>query len=134
MKEIDIITPNETECEIITGLPADSIEKAKEAVSNLNQKGVKQAIITIGNKGVVYNSGSEVIQKPVPDVEVVDTTAAGDSFTGAIAYALTEGMNIDSAIDFANIVGTLTVTKKGAQTSLPSMKDVLEFKNQFTKF
>jgi len=81
----------------------------------------------MGGKGVVYNHGGEIIHKPVPEVKVVDTTAAGDSFSGAIAVALSQGKDINAAVDFANIVGTLTVTKKGAQVSLPSLEDVQNF-------
>lgn len=124
---IDIITPNEFECEYITGLPVKSIDDAKKAIECFKGKGIKQVIITMGGRGVVYNSGDEIIHKPVPKVQVVDTTAAGDSFTGAIAVALSEGKDIDQAVDFANMVGTLTVTKRGAQTSLPMREDVEKF-------
>lgn len=129
---VDIFTPNESECEIITGMPVKSIENAKEAVAFLNTKGIPIVIITMGGKGAVYNNQKEIIHKPVPEVKVVDTTAAGDSFSGAIAVALSGGRSLDEAIDFANIVGTLTVTRKGAQSSLPSLKDVDAFKkNQY---
>ncbi|MCX7843103.1 MAG: ribokinase [Clostridia bacterium] len=125
---VDVFTPNESECEIITGLPAKTTEEAKKAVAYLNSKGIETVIVTLGGKGVVYNSGNEVIHKPVPEVKVVDTTAAGDSFSGALAVSLARGEDIDTAIDFANIVGTLTVTKKGAQTSLPTLHDVEMFR------
>lgn len=124
---IDIFTPNEFECEYITGLPIKNIDDAKRAVVSLNQKGIKQAIITMGSKGVVYNSGEKIIHKPVRAVKAIDSTAAGDSFTGAIAVAISEGKDIDQAVDFANIVGMLTVTKRGAQTSLPFREEVNNF-------
>ena len=127
LSSIDIFTPNEFECEYITGLPVKSIDDAKRAVIALKEKGIKQTIITMGGKGVVYNSEEEIIHKSVPKVKVVDTTAAGDSFSGAIAVAISEGKTIDQAVDFANIVGTLTVTKRGAQTSLPFREDVEKF-------
>ena len=127
LSKVDIFTPNESECEIITGLPAKSIEDAKAAALYLNEKGIHNVLITLGGKGVVYNNGDQIIHKTVPEVEVVDTTAAGDSFSGAIAVALTEGMELDAAVDFANIVGTLAVTKKGAQASLPDRNAVMEF-------
>lgn len=127
---VDIITPNESECEIITGFTMDSIDDFKTAVSYLNREGVQQVIITLGDKGVVYNRGCDIIHKPASSVKVVDTTAAGDAFTGAIAFALSEGKDIDSAVDFANIVGALTVTKRGAQTSLPYIDDVNKFINK----
>ena len=67
----------------------------------------------MGSQGVIYNSGDRIIHKPVLEVEVVDTTAAGDSFSGALAVALSEGKDIDAAVDFGNAAGMLTVTQKG---------------------
>ncbi len=127
LKMVDILTPNESECELITGIRPDSEESAREAVNYLKAKGIPQIIITLGSKGVVYNSGERIIHKPVPKVEAVDTTAAGDSFSGALAVALSEGKTIDEAVDFANSVGTLTVMKQGAQSSLPTLEEVLAF-------
>ncbi len=124
LAKIDILTPNESECEYITGLKLRTIEDARISVKCLIEKGIKQAVVTLGGRGVIYNNGDEIIHKPVPEVEVVDTTAAGDSFIGALAVALTEGMSIDDAIDFANAVGTITVTRKGAQTSLPFREEL----------
>ena len=128
---VDIFTPNESECEIITGLEIKDIEDAKKAVHYLHhQKGIPQVIITLGERGVVYNNDSVLIHKVPPKVTAVDTTAAGDSFTGAITLALAEGKDIDEAVDFGMLVGALTVTKKGAQTSLPIREEVELFKEQ----
>jgi len=127
LAKVDIITPNETECEIITGLPVKSTDDAKKAVEYLMGKGIPNVIVTMGGKGVVYNSGKEILHKTVPKVKVVDTTAAGDSFTGAVAVALSQGKSIDEAVDLGNKVGTLTAMKKGAQTSLPTLEEVLNF-------
>ncbi len=123
LRTIDIITPNESECQSITGLPVKSIDEAKAAVAWFMDKGIRQVIITLGSNGVVYNSGSKVLHKPVPKVKVIDTTAAGDSFTAAVAVALSEGKGIDDAVAFANAVGTLTVQKKGAISSLPYRRE-----------
>lgn len=128
LAKVDILTPNETEAEIITGICINSVEEAGKAINLLTAKGVPQVIITMGGNGVVYNNGREIIHKTVPKVKVVDTTAAGDSFSGAVAVALSQGKTIDEAVDFGNVVGTLTVTKKGAQTSLPTLEDVENFK------
>jgi len=124
---IDILTPNESECEIITGMKIQSVEDAKSAASYLLKKGVKTVAITLGKNGAVYNFEDQWIHKPVPEVNVVDTTAAGDSFSGALAVAISKGEDIHKAIDFANAVGTLSVTKKGAQTSLPTLHEVTEY-------
>ena len=128
--KIDIITPNEKECELLTGLPVSSVDEAKADLLCLRDKGIPQVIITMGSAGVVYNSGNEILHKPAHRVTAVDTTAAGDCFSGALAVALSEGKTIDEAVSFANIAGALTVTKKGAQMSLPSRKDVENFMKQ----
>lgn len=133
LKMVDILTPNESECEIITGIQIESIEDAKSAVEYLLGKGIKTVVVTLGKNGVVYNCGSEIIHKPVPEVAVVDTTAAGDSFSGALAVAISSDEDINKAIDFANAVGTITVTKKGAQASLPSLQEVREYMKNMAK-
>lgn len=124
---VDIITPNQKECSHITGINTDTSEGVSRGIEFLISKGVKQVVVTMGGDGVMYNSGSRIIQKGVHKVKVVDTTAAGDSFSGALAVALSNGKSIDSAIDFANIVGTITVTRKGAQSSLPTIDEVKNF-------
>lgn len=125
LTKINIITPNESECEILTGIPIHSVEDARSAVATLNRRGVEQVIITLGHNGVVYNNEKNIIHKPSKRVEVVDTTAAGDAFTGALAFALSEGKSIDQAVDLAIIVGALTVTRSGAQTSIPYRDDLI---------
>jgi len=118
---VDIITPNETECETLTGVNADTIEGGKAGVAALLEMGVKQAIVTLGANGAAYNDGGDILHQPGVKADVVvDTTAAGDSFTGALAVALTEGKSIHEAIVFANHVGAITVATMGAQPSLPT--------------
>lgn len=127
LQKVDIITPNEKECERLTGLAVNSVEDAKAALRLLKDKGIPQVLITLGAGGVVYNCGDEVVHKPARCVEAVDSTAAGDAFTGALAAALAAGEDIHSAVEFANAAGALTVTKSGAQQSLPAGKDVDDF-------
>lgn len=129
LSNIDVITPNESETEIITGIRPDTPENIEKAINYFKLKGIGQVIITIGKDGVIYNSKDKIVHKQVTKVEVVDTTAAGDSFTGALAVKLSQDASIDEAIDFCNIVGTLTVMKKGAQTSLPTLEEVEAFIN-----
>jgi ribokinase len=124
---VDIITPNESECEQLTGVSIRSVEHAKFAVEKLINKGIKTAVVTLGSNGAVYNSTKGIRHKSAYKVEAVDTTAAGDSFTGALAVSLSKGENIDTAVEFASIVGMLTVTKMGAQTSLPLLEEVERF-------
>jgi len=121
LANVDIITPNETECETLTGINADTIEGGKQGVAALLALGVKQAIVTLGGNGAVFNDDGEIVHMPgVKAKAVVDTTAAGDSFTGAVAVALTEGKSIREAVAFANRVGAITVATMGAQPSLPT--------------
>ena len=120
LADVDIITPNETECEVITGVNADTVNGGKAGVTALLARGVKQAIVTMGGNGAAYNDGADICHNPgVKAKAVVDTTAAGDSFTGALAVALTEGKTIHEAVSFACAVGAITVASRGAQPSLP---------------
>jgi ribokinase len=129
LEQVDVLTPNESECAALSGLPTGTIEEAGIALLSLLDKGIPRVIVTLGASGVLYNKGREIVHRPVPKVHVVDTTAAGDSFSGALAVAFSEGMDIDAAIDFANAVGTLTVMKAGAQPSLPTRAEVASFMN-----
>lgn len=124
LKNIDVITPNETECEIITGINVGSIKDAEHVIYHLTDKGVKQVVVTLGAKGCVYNYKNQLIHKPAPNVKTVDTTAAGDAFTGALAAAMLQNRTINEAVNFACAAGALTVTKRGAQASLPYLKDI----------
>jgi len=125
LSKIDIILLNETESELITGIHIRTIDDAKETLKFLRNKGILQVIITMGSNGVVYNSGERLEYKPAyPVKDVMDTTAAGDSFIGAFAVAITNGLGIDEAVDFAIAASAITVTKKGAQVSLPTLNEV----------
>lgn len=118
-KQIDILTPNESECGILTGMEINSPTDAKQAVSILTRRGVRRVIVTMGAQGAVYNDGEQVYHTPALACTAVDTTAAGDCFTAAIAVALMEGASIHDAVRFACAAATLAVTRKGAQPSLP---------------
>ena len=91
------------------------------------EKGVKELIVTLGSKGSLYINKEKSFFKPAYKVEAVDTTAAGDSFTGALAVALSNNKTMEEAMDFASKVGALSVMKEGAQSSLPTLKDVENF-------
>ena len=116
---IDLLTPNETELEIISEIKIE----AKKMI----EKGVKELIVTLGSKGSLYINEEKSFFKPAYTVEAVDTTAAGDSFTGALAVALSNNKTMEEAMDFASKVGALSVMKEGAQSSLPTLKDVENF-------
>ena len=124
---VDIIIPNETEAEILTGIKVTDEKSAKLAAKSLIDKGIKNVIITLGSNGAyLYN---QTHQELIPGFEVnpVDTTAAGDTFNGAIAYAITQKKSILDAVKFAHAASALAVTKHGAQSSTPDYKSVVEF-------
>ena len=119
---IDIIKPNETEAAQLLGA---SINGYEEASDKLRAKGVKNVLITLGPKGAYINSETEGKHlMPVRQVLVVDTTAAGDSFTAALAVRLAAGSSLVQAVRYANEVAAIVVTRKGAQTSIPSADEV----------
>lgn len=126
-KNIDIITPNETEAEELSGLPVTSVEQAFAAATHLHEKGIAAVAITLGANGVVYvDAGRRIHQQAFP-VDAIDTTAAGDAFNGAIAVAVARQMAIEDSLRFAVATASLCVTRKGAQTSMPTEQEVEHF-------
>ncbi len=129
LNNTDILIPNETEFQIITGI--DSLDKQDilNASKEIFKKGVKELILTLGDKGVIYvNENGEIYEKSAYKVDAVDTTAAGDSFIGGFLTKLSQDEDIKTSIDYAVIVSALAVSKKGAQTSLPTREEVEKFK------
>ena len=128
IKNVDLLTPNETELEIISGVSIETEEDIQKAAQIMIEKGVKELIVTLGSKGSLYINKEKSMFKKAYKVEAVDTTAAGDSYTGALAVALSNDKTIEEAMDFASKVGALSVMKEGAQSSLPTLKDVENFR------
>ena len=128
IKNVDLLTPNETELEIISGVSIETEEDIQKAAQIMIEKGVKELIVTLGSKGSLYIKKKKSMFKKAYKVEAVDTTAAGDSYTGALAVALSQDKNIEDAMDFASKVGALSVLKEGAQSSLPTLEDVKNFR------
>lgn len=126
---IDIIKPNEHELETLTNMPTNTVEEMQLAAQSLIRSGVKTVIVTAGKRGALLITKEICTNFAVEDVKVVDTTAAGDSFIAALAYALSEGMDMESSIQTANDVSTIVVTRKGAQSSIPTMDEVRTFRN-----
>jgi ribokinase len=124
---IDIITPNEKEASMLSGLKIKDIKSAQEATREIAKSGVKTVIITLGAQGVVFNHNDKEGYLPAFNVKVTDTTAAGDAFNGALASALAEGKGLAEAVLFANAAGALATTGEGAQPSLPSQEQIKEF-------
>ena len=127
LNRVDILTPNETEAEALTGIKVTDPASAADAADVLLAKGVKTVIITLGEKGLLLatQDGKEMIAGY--QVKAVDSTAAGDAFTGALAYGLARGNSIKDAAVYANAVAAVSVTRYGAQPSMPTTKEVDAF-------
>jgi len=121
---IDIITPNATEAEMLTGITVDSIETAELAAAELHKKGIKEVVITIGSQGALVHENGKSTHVPGRVVETVDTTAAGDAFNGALAVHLSEGKTLLQSVEFACAVAAITVTRLGAQAAMPYRKEL----------
>ncbi|HVI42828.1 MAG TPA: ribokinase [Anaerovoracaceae bacterium] len=127
LKNTDILTPNESELEFLSGHKTDTLDNLKAAGAILLNKGVKELIITLGSRGCLHITKENSTHYNAYKVNAVDSTAAGDSFNAALAVYLSEGKTMKEAIEFAMKVGAMTVTKEGAQTSLPRLKEVENF-------
>lgn len=124
LAKVDIITPNETEASILTGIKVADMNDAKKAARALKAKGIENVIITMGSKGaLVLTDSMEYIVDPIK-VDVVDTTGAGDAFNGGLATALAEGQDIVQAVRFANATGALSVTKLGTAPAMPYRNEI----------
>lgn len=120
----DVVSPNETELEELSGQPVSGRVSAREAAEKLRELGVKRVVLKLGSDGsmLVNYEGSKHF--PAPKVEVVDPTAAGDAFTAALTVQLAAGIEIEEAMRYANLAGALAVTRLGAQPSLPTRIEV----------
>lgn len=124
----DFLVPNETELELLSGCPATTMEEIQIAGNKLLKKGVHHLIVTLGIRGCVHIFKGGMKHYPAKKVKATDTTAAGDCFCGALAAAISEKCSIEEAIAFATAAATLSVTKPGAQASLPNRRDVDAFR------
>jgi ribokinase len=124
---VDYVTPNETELQAHTGMPADSDDEILAASRELIKRGAKNVIAKAGKRGAYLVDKDDFIHIEGYKVKAVDTTAAGDSFNAGFAYAISEGMDIKEAIRFANAVGGLSTTAMGAQSAMPTIDEVNEF-------
>ena len=123
---IDIIKPNESELSRLTGI-ADAQNHLEEAVQILKDHGVKNVLVTLGGEGAYLDAENKpAVHIPAKKVKVVDTTAAGDSFTAALAAMILDGKALEEAAEFANQVSAIVVTREGAQDSIPTLQEVLK--------
>ena len=124
---IDTLTPNETELELLTGLPVKTLPEIEAAAQKLLPKGPGRVIVTLGEKGALLARADGTLHIPACQVAAIDTTAAGDAFTAAFAVAQGRGMADEEAIRFASKAAAIVVTRHGAQPSLPTLEEVEAF-------
>jgi ribokinase len=130
LRMVSVLTPNETEAEILTGIKVTDEKSAHAAAQNLLERGVKAVVLTMGSGGYLLVTNDETHFVSSIKVNAVDTTAAGDAFTGALGVGLARGKNLKDAALFANYVAALSVTKMGAQSSMPDAGQVENFIEQ----
>ncbi len=126
LRQVSVLTPNETEAEIITGLPVRSLTEAEAAGHRLVSLGVNAAVITLGGQGALIVTAEVVRHVAGRTVQVVDTTGAGDAFSGALAVALAEGQSLVDAVEFATVAASIQVTRLGTAPAMARRWEVEE--------
>jgi len=127
LSSVDFIVPNEVEAQSLTGIKWKGDREIRKMAEKFLDQGVKNVVITLGSKGLFFKNRSEEVWMNAFRVNVIDTTAAGDAFLGALASGLSENKPIREVLRFANGAGALATTKLGAQPSLPSRRDLNMF-------
>lgn len=127
LRNVDLLVPNETELELLSETEIKEFDDIIRASKILLEKGVNELIVTLGKDGAIYFKGEDYKKFNAYKVEAQDTTAAGDSFIGGLTAKLAEGKAMEEAIEFAMKVGAITVTRRGAQSSLPTLEEVKNF-------
>jgi ribokinase len=120
----DIFCPNESETELLTGLPVNSLEEAEAAARVLLERGAGTVILTLGERGSLLVTADDSTQVPATPVKALDTTGAGDAFVGSLAYFLAAGKPLTEAMRRANHIAAISVQSSGTQTSFPVAADL----------
>ncbi|ACS87727.1 MULTISPECIES: ribokinase [Musicola] len=126
---VDMITPNETEAQILTGVTINTEDDAQRAAQVLHDKGIATVLITLGSRGVWLSEDGQGVRIPGFRVKAVDTIAAGDTFNGALVTALLESKPMTDAVKFAHAAAAIAVTRRGAQPSVPWREEIDAFLN-----
>ncbi|WP_341779155.1 ribokinase [Levilactobacillus sp. HBUAS70063] len=124
VRQVDFFSPNETELATLTGLPTESMDEISRAAQRLVDMGVKNVLVTIGSRGVLWVSATTSQLIDAVKVEAVDTTGAGDAFIGSFAHYFAQGDTVPQALRHANEYAAITVTRRGTQKSYPTAKEV----------
>jgi ribokinase len=132
LEQVEVLVVNETEATLLSGQRVDSLEEARIVATVLREQGIGRVVVTLGSQGAILadadGSGkTRLVHQPAPPVQVIDTTAAGDCFVGALTVALAEGQSPEEALRFAVYASALKVTKFGAQSGLPTRAEVDAF-------
>jgi ribokinase len=128
---VDLISPKQSEAEALTGIAVASVADAIRAAAILHERGAKQVVLKLGEQGALASDGmGNIVHVPAPQVAVLDTTAAGDAFTAALAVALVEGRSLAEGTRFACAAGSLATTRRGAQDAMPSREEVEQLLTQ----
>lgn len=127
LKKVYLITPNEVEAEILTGIPVDSKENADKAADWFFEKGVENVLITLGGRGVYIATDEKRAIIPAYHVDAIDTTGAGDAFNGGLVAALAEGKNLWEAARFANALAAIAVQRLGTTPAMPTREEIEQF-------
>jgi ribokinase len=130
LSHVDLLTPNQFEAELLTGIKVTDHQSAIKAGQALLAQGVKQVIVTLGEDGAMFVSREENFHQPAFTVTVVDTTGAGDTFCGGLIAKLSEGMNMKEAIRYATAAAGLSTTRAGAVPSIPRSNEVAQLLNK----
>lgn len=125
LESVHILTPNKTEASMIAGIEVNDIEAAKKAAQLICSKGSKNVVVTMGPLGAVICKEGKCTTASAPKVETVDSTAAGDVFNGALAVAVSEGKELEDAVNFACEAAAISVTRLGAQSSIPYRTELI---------
>jgi ribokinase len=123
---VDVLTPNETEARVLAGYESNSTIDVKDVAHDLIRRGVKQVVITMGEKGALLVTLDSCTHFPAMPVKPVDTTGAGDAFNAGLATAVALGASLPEAVEFATVIGAMAVTQAGVIPSLPRREQVLE--------
>ena len=127
----DIVAPNETEAQLLTGMAVDTLENVEDAARTLLARGPDAVIITLGQRGALLLDAEGVGHVPTTEVNAVDTTGAGDAFIGSLAYLLGVGLPLLQAVGQANTIATMSVMKVGTQVSFPTREQVTHLIAEF---